>query len=463
MRVEALAAACAGLVLAASSATWAEADSSPAPSSPRGLSPSDSPRFATTDSLTLAGVIARARDVAPDVRAARLDLDAARLDSAATSRNRRPNFSLVGGALVVPRGYYDPVETNLGEYNLKARAEWPLADGGARSRERRRSVIEAGRAGAESGRTSRDAAVDAANAAVGILRLEDSESIRVLTLAWIEHLARQIGAGIRGGAHGRGDEQRVLLARDAVTADLLSTRQDLATTRRELGKFIGWSGEDGPLLKAPDEAEDRGPAESDSLALVRAIVHSPEIRAAELDLAERALDVEEARRKSALEFDLAADAGLWGSDLTHVVPEDLRATHPGATFEDRLHRDLGASVSFDFKKPVLDASVRPRVEARRANQTAASVRAESAHLERERFARDLLTRWRVASQKLEISRGSTARAQQHVLRLESLYSGGAATLLELLDARDALDDALEREADARADLRRARSEAEAQP
>jgi outer membrane protein TolC len=160
-------------------------------------------------------------------------------------------------------------------------------------------------------------------------------------------------------------------------------------------------------------------------------------------------------------MDLVADAGFWGSDLTAAVPEDLLLLDPGATFGDRLRRDLGASLGVMFRLPVLDASLRPESHARTASLRASSQAVLAQRETQRRLSLDLLDRWRVAARRDAAAEGTVARAEDHLVREKSLYAAGTLTLLELLDARGLLDDARARLSEARFEHRLARLEAEA--
>src|SRR5262252_5789790 len=69
--------------------------------------------------LTVRECVRRARERAPEVRIAGATTLAARQDSAQHAFDQRPAYTLFGGALVAPNGFYDPALTNLGEYELK--------------------------------------------------------------------------------------------------------------------------------------------------------------------------------------------------------------------------------------------------------------------------------------------------------------------------------------------------------
>ena len=76
---------------------------------------------------------------------------------------------------------------------------------------------------------------------------------------------------------------------------------------------------------------------------------------------------------------------------------------------------------------------------------------------------DLLDRWRSAERRRQEAESMAERAETNLLRGKSLYAAGATGLLDLLDARRTLDDARERLAEARAQCRAARLEAETRP
>jgi outer membrane protein TolC len=411
--------------------------------------------------LSVQDCVALAVRHAPELSAAHGDSAAAVWDTVATSLNKRPVYSIAGGALLAPNGFYDPALTNLGEYALRARAEWPLLDGGARDRERGRSRLALARASNDVVRTRRDVGLETALDCVELLRLGEREAIQLASIAWLERLEGEMREGVRAGARGRGDAMRVTLERDVVAADLITTRESIETTSRHLRRRLGLSGP-GPRVSEPDRERDREPASEDSLALLSAVRAAPDVREAQLDEAERQIAIEDDRKRNALHVDLAADAGLWGSDLTTAIPPDVRAANPNATFGDRLQRDLGASVSLEFRRQVLDATRKSTASARAASLGASQQRVSLSLAERERQLRDLLTHWRAAAARLAAASAAQQRAEEHVLRIESLYAGGGVSLLEVLDARQLMDIAAALAGDARAQLREARYEAEAQ-
>jgi outer membrane protein TolC len=415
---------------------------------------------APADSLTVAQCVALARAAAPDVRARGADARAARLDSSAAARNGRPAYSLFGGALVAPRGYYDPVVTDLGQYALKLGLELPLLDAGSRRRDRQQATLAAAGAVVELERATRDAGLRAAEVALGSLRQRELEGSDREALAWLDRLTALIESGVRSGSRERADAVRVRIERDAVESELLSIGEVRDILARELSELTG-RGDAGPaLLAEADTAQDAPPAAADSLDLLARGERSPEVSAARFAEAGARLALEQARRRNAVRVDLALDAGLAGADLTRAVPREFALIHPGATFADRLRQDLGAALSLQFRRPLLDAAAAPAVAAREAALAATASRTAGTLAQRRRETLDLLGRWRAAAGRLELARAARGRAEEHLLRLRSLYAGGASSLLELLDARRQVDDARARLADARFELRVAHWEGE---
>src|SRR5262249_44769375 len=135
-----------------------------------------------------------------------------------------------------------------------------------------------------------------------------------------------------------------------------------------------------PRRRAPAEEGLGPPSSDDSLAVLERYGISPEIARARIDAERAQLDLALARRRRETRLTLALDTGLWGSDLTSSVPEELRATNPDATFADRLRRDLGASAALTFHLPVVDPAAPHDVSGRVAAAEAAvrrSLAAES--------------------------------------------------------------------------------------
>ena len=414
----------------------------------------------STDSLTVTECVGLARRVAPAVRAAGLDLAAARGDSSASAVNARPVVSLQAGAFVAPEGFYDPVLTNLGDYELKLGMDWTAADGGRLARARRRGGLDLLAADQRAALEIRDAGLEAARLAIQSLRLQDERVAQQQTLDWLDRLARLVRAGVSAGTRSPSDSTRVDLERDAVTSALETATLDARTTALALGRLLGRGMDDSLAVRAGEALADRGPEAADSLRLLALVERLPEVQLSRTLTARSQLDLLDARGAKSPTVTISVDAGLAGADLTHLVPPDLLAEQPGATFSDRLRRDLGASAAVHVRLPVVDQTARPSVEARAAALAADALRSGS-EVERERAETlALLARWRAAYQRVVAAGRTSARAEANLLRVKSLYSAGGTPLLELLDARRAYEEARQRFADARAESRMLQFEAE---
>ena len=402
-----------------------------------------------TDSLSIAACVALARHQAPGLKAAQLDRSAAAADSAAVAANGRPGFSLLAGATVAPKGFYDPTITNLGDYQLKLGMDWTALDGGRRSRVRQRSGLDLSTARWRATLEARDAGLRAAELALRLLRLQQGAAARLQGIEWLDRLGSLVRAGVISGVRGSADSIRVALERDAAVAGFEAAQLEARGTTLDLLGIIGRDPDAAIAIREPDAAMDRAPAEADSARLMASVESLPEIAIARIAEARGRLDLMDAQRRSATTVDVLVDAGLAGADLTRAVPENLRATDPTATIGDRIRRDLGASAAIHLQLPVLDRSARPALRARADALDAARVRRDTEAMAQRRQALGLLAGWRAASHQLQAAELTNERAERNLLKVRSLYSAGATTLLDLLDARRVYEDARERLAAAR--------------
>jgi outer membrane protein TolC len=235
----------------------------------------------------------------------------------------------------------------------------------------------------------------------------------------------------------------------------------LGVASRELGQVLGRPPQEMPSVRAPRPDEEREPTEADSSRWAEGVLALPDVRLAAEAKARADLDEADAEHRKAMRVDGSADAGLAGTDLTHAVPPDVRADDPNAGFGNRLRRDLGASASVTFTRPLLDGTTAPALEARKAAANAAGLQLAATSDAQRRAARDLFDRWRSAVRRLRAEEDIVARAETSLLRIRSLYVAGSAGILDVLDAHRTLDDAREQVADARAESRALAVEAEA--
>jgi outer membrane protein TolC len=412
------------------------------------------------DSLTVEDCVALARSRAPEVLLASGLEASARADSFAVAYNGRPEFFFLASAYVAPRGFYDPVITNLGEYRLQLGMKVPLLDGGARARERTRAGYSTASSALDRAQAARESGRRAALLGLTILKQQENERTQAEMLTWLERLAANIASGVRGGARSRADATRADLESARVRSALVEVRLEIAALGRELGELIGLPAGDVPRLRESVASPDTGPSPADSARLLAAVSDLPGVRRAQIEAAQEQLAVRDAEHRHAFELGLVADAGFAGAGLTSAVSEGLRLSDPDATFADRLRQDLGASVALELRRPILDAAQPHVLAARARGYDAAIARADQAANRARREALDVLARWRAAAGRVGVESASTESADENLLRLRSMYAGGGAALLELLDARQQLDEARARLAEARFEARAARYDAE---
>lgn len=357
-----------------------------------------------------------------------------------------------GAFIYAPPSGYDPVVTNAGESRLQAVGRQPLYDGGAR----RAAVARA------------EAGVDAAS---GRYRIEEKDLDLEVTSRFAESLAAREEASERRSSISRLESYRTSLqsrqaSGQAVAADLIKTAVRIASeeanileaerradeARITLAALMGRVPGD-PLdlapLPEPDVGAPAGPADWES---------APEVAAAAADARAADAALASARAERRPHLDLSADIGFWGSDTSRLVPADLKAMDPGATFADRIRRDAGYSFSLTFSWPVYDlGAARARVaqadlELRQAKQRVEAARSDvRANGERARAALKTLAR------EIELLRNAAPAARDAYLDAESRYRGGAGTALEVLDAYSASVDAAVRLSDAVSRYRIARA------
>jgi outer membrane protein TolC len=410
--------------------------------------------------LSVRDCVQLARERAPEVRIARATSLAARQDSVGHSFDQRPSLSVFGGATVAPDGYYDPALSNLGEYELKVGMEWPLRDAGVRAHGRHAAELDARAAITDQRLATRDAGLRAGELALASVRLGEQARSQRESLAWLDRLAVELTSDARAGTRGKADAQRAALERDDAVSALETTERAAHSIARELARWLAMPPDSMAEVSTPEDDALGPPGVADSLGALARYGAAPEVAQARIAGERARLDLALARRRRETQLSLALDAGLWGADLTTSVPPNLIETNPNATFSDRLARDLGASAALRFSLPVTDPGARHDVAGRTAAASAADLRAVTAQNEARRQALELLDRWRDASLRVTRARASVALAEENLLRLRSLHASGAATILELLDARNTLDDTRVRLAEARFDARLARLEAE---
>ena len=412
------------------------------------------------DTLTVEECAKLARRQAPGLVAATYDQRAAALDSSATSLNRRPGFFVSAGSAVAPEWSYDPTLTNLGEYHAQLGMDLTLADGGRRQRARERSRLGAETARARRRVAYREAGLEAAALALRAGRLGEVGGILREARDRLEGIGALVRSGVSSGVRSPADSIRLSLALEDAALALEAVGADETTTQLELLGAMGLPLERRVFVRDADGEVESGPAIADSLGLSSLVHERPELTLARLQVAAARLEASDAGRRDAATVELGLDAGLAGADVTRAVPLPFLIDHPGATFADRLKRDLGASATLRFRLPLLDRALAPALASHDAAILAATTRSAAAEREEQRRVLELVARWRSATERVRLAESIAIRAETHFLRTKSLYAGGATTLFDVLDALQLLRDARVRRAESREDLRMVRFEAE---
>ena len=340
--------------------------------------------------------------------------------------------------------------------------DWGLADGGLRARARARSALDLASARLLAAVQARDVGLQVADLATTLLRLREVEAAQREAVSWIDGLALLMRGAVRAGVRTTTDSVRIALERNTAAAALEKTRFDARSAEIDLMALLGRPA-DSTLVIVQPGFPDRPPGVEDSIRVMASVSRQPEIAIANVAEERARLDVLEARRTTAPTVDLSLDAGLAGTDLTRPVPGDILASNPDATVADRLRRDLGASATINVRAPVRGSAARLSTQSKAIALRAAGLRSGGELVTQQKIALEILARWRSAYRRLVTAREATVGADQNLLRVKSLYSGGAILLLDLLDARRLYQDAIERHADALQESRSAQFRAEDRP
>jgi cobalt-zinc-cadmium efflux system outer membrane protein len=352
-----------------------------------------------------------------------------------------------GDFIYAPPTGYDPAITNSGEFRLQAVGRQPLYDGGAR-----RAAV-----------TRAEADVDSAGAKYRIVEKDLELDVRSRFAEWV--FADAEVTTRREGIERLQRYSTTLQSRRAsgqgVAADLLRTNVRLATERASLVDAEGrraaarlalnaLMGRDptAPLLLAPPpdslEAAPESPVTGSSDPSVL-----PEVRDAEAQVRGADADVATAKAEAKPHLTLSGDIGFLGSDTHRLVPNDLLAADPNATFADRVRRDAGYSATLAFTWNVFDfGAIRARI--RQAELKLASARQNVVFqtLDARRQRAQAEATLANVREQIRILSDAAPAARDSYLEAESRYRGGAATSLEVLDAYAAAVDAVVKRADA---------------
>jgi outer membrane protein TolC len=393
------------------------------------------------DGLTLEEALAQAQAANARLPIAAREVEVSRQKEREARAERWLKVSLEGDVIYAPG--YDAAVTNLGEERFQVIGRQPLYDGGAR----RAAVLRA------------QAGTSAASArhrmAVKDVDLEVRARFSECSQAESEIATRR--EGIERLRHYRTSLRSRQASGQGVAADLLKTDVRLATeeadlagaerrrdgARLELNDLMGRDPQTALELAPLPEPSPPRAAEPESWR------KAPEVSEAEANRvsAESDLHIARAERKPVLFA--SADAGLWGSDTSHLIPPDLKAASADAGFGDRLRRDAGYSLSVTFSWPLWDLG------GRRARLAQAELALSQASGQEEVRRRQARLQWEQARaavagtyREIQILTRALPDARDSYLEAESRYRGGAASSLEVLEAHTASVDTAVRLSDA---------------
>jgi outer membrane protein TolC len=399
-------------------------------------------------SLTLDDVLREARLSNAKLPIPATDVLVAREKLAEARAERWLKVAIEGDFIYAPPNGYDPAITNAGESRLQAVGRQPLYDGGAR-----RAAVAHG-----------EADVDAAGARYRVVEKDLELDVRSRYAEWVfadEEAAARL-EGIDRLQRYRTTLQSRKASGQGVAADLLRTDVRVATERAAVADAQGRKdaarialnalmGRDpaGALVLAPlpgpftsSAAERELPAAVDAASLPEVLEAEAQTRAADADVAT-------ARAEAKPHLSLSGDVGFLGSDTHRLVPSDLLARDPDATFADRFRRDAGYSITLTFSWNVFDfGAIRARI--RQAELKLSSARRNVAFQKQEALRQRAQAESTLANvrEQIRILSDAAPSARDAYLDAESRYRGGAATSLEVLDAYAASVDAIVKRADA---------------
>ncbi len=363
---------------------------------------------------------------------------------------RRLRLALDGDFIYAPPDGYDPVVTNLGEERFQLAGDKILYDGGALAAGLRQATALRGAAGARYRQAARDVEYGVRTQFAELLAAQ--KEIIALDEA-VRRLERY--RSLLESRHAAGESVAAALSRTVVQegtarADVIAAQARRDAARMALDTLMGRPPD--AVLEPAELPPPSPPAPSPSSSGPA----TPDVEAARFEAAAAGAAVEVARAEPKPHLQLHADVGLWGSDTSHAVPLDFAAIHPGATFADRLKRDLGYSVGLFVSWPLTDfGAIRARIaRAELASRQAAQAETATRQQVTAQWSQ-ARTAMEHAFRQLEELKKAVPAARDAVLEAESRYFGGAGSYLEVLDAFTAAADTATRAVEAELAYRQA--------
>lgn len=380
-----------------------------------------------------------------------LDVAVSREKTAEARAERWLKVAAEGDFIYAPPDGYDPVVTNSGETRLQLTARQALYDGGARRAAVSRAEADVAASAARYRIAEKDLELDVRSRASEFLQAESEIQARREGLERLSAYRTSLKSRQSAGQGVAADLLKTDVRLASEQASLVEAEARLQQARLSLNDLMGRDPRT-PLLLAPLPPPEVVPPDEEPSG------ETPDVAAAEAEVTSAAAAVSVAKAERWPQLGLNGDAGLWGSDTSHLVPEDLKAKDPDASFTDRIRRDAGYSLGVTLSLPLWDHG------AARARIAQAELGLEHAKRDRDLQARTVRLQWEQAraalhdlSGQIEILSRSAPDARDAYLEAESRYRGGGGTSLEVVEAEAAAVDLSVRLADAVARYRIARA------
>ncbi|HEV2064634.1 MAG TPA: TolC family protein [Thermoanaerobaculia bacterium] len=394
--------------------------------------------------LSLEDALQQARSANARLPLPALDLAAAREKYNEARAARWLKVAFEGDFILAPPSGYDPIVTNLGDYRLQVVARQPLYDGGAIKAAESRADADFQVAGARFRIALRDLELDVRSRFAELLEAKAGAGARREGIERLKTYRLSLRSRRASGQGVAADLLKTDVRLASEEANVLEAERRMDEARLALNDLMGRD-PSAPLELAPLPAPEPPTAPGGEPWMT-----APELEAAEAETRSAGAGVAAVRAESRPHLTLSADLGLWGSDTSHAVPEDVHLNYgPNANFWDRLRRDAGYSFSLVVSWPVWDTG------GIRARQAQARIGLEQARRKLEIGRRSSRLQWEQASaalsnlySQIDVLSRAAPDARDSYLEAESRYRGGAATALEVLDAYAASVDAAVRLADA---------------
>jgi outer membrane protein len=382
---------------------------------------------AAQEPLTLEDALREARAANAALPVAHFDTLIARAHVRETRGALGPRFALDGDVHGgTPRAYTGD------DARLQLIGDQTLYAGGGLRAGVRVSEAQARGAGARYRVAEKDVELELRTRFSGVLRIEEELAFRREGIARLRTYLSGIEARSASGQGVAGDLSKTRVRMGAETADLADADRRLDEARLGLNDLLG---------RAPDSTLTLAPLPLPAAALDSAGESwsvGPDIRSANANVDAAVAGVAVARAAARPHLSVNADAG---------VEPLFPGTDPGTGLN--LGHGWGMEVTLSLSLPIWDGGVtharviQAQLGADQARQTAIVVRRQ-ARLEWLRADAALASLHR----QVEARRRNVPIAQDSYLQSQSLYRGGAATALDVLDAYGAWIDASQAAADA---------------